>query len=125
MSFIELDSYIKKLGYERFFGPKLANCLDNKGECPKCLLFVRNEERIPNQNWDFALLHQIESIKDLSGGLCQVRSKVKLYSFDFETKKATFLSNNNDKITDFQVFIIKECFLVDEKLLQLKEIQFN
>ncbi|MCH8519892.1 MAG: hypothetical protein LAT82_04010 [Nanoarchaeota archaeon] len=46
ISFLEKNTLFQKLEYKRFFGPPLANCLDGKEDCPKCLLFVTDEKRI-------------------------------------------------------------------------------
>ena len=76
--------------------------------------------------FDFALLYEIEYIQELNLGLCQVRAKAKLFSL---TKKdsnyITGLIKENITPVNYQIFIVKECFLCPEGLLNLRRIEFK
>ncbi len=122
MTFQSASSLFKKLRYKRFFGPQLASCLDKKSSPPNALIFVRDESRIPNLEWDFAILYEITELEHLDKGFCQIISKARL--FKLESSKAKLLQTIDNQ-SKFQLFIITECFLCPEELLRLNEINFN
>lgn len=122
MVFDSIIELFKKLGYRRFFGPDLASCLDGETSPPDALIFVRDESRIPNQEWDFAILYEITELEHLDKGFCQIISKARL--FKLESSKAKLLQTIDNQ-SKFQLFIIKECFLCPEELFRLNEINFN
>ena len=125
ISFLEKYVLFEKLGYKKFFGPPLAKCLDGEAECPKCLLFVVDERRMSNAPFDFALLYEIEHIRHLDLGLCEVRAKAKLFSLIKEDNNYTAqLKRESMTSIDYQIFIVKECFLCPEELLNMRRIEF-
>lgn len=123
MSFNLLIDFFQNLGYERFMGPKLAQCLDTKSDFPNFLIFIKDEKRIPNQNWDFALLYEIEDLEHLNNGVCQIRSRAFLYSLNKKEKIANLMANINNP-REFQTIIGHECFIYPNEINDVQKIEF-